>query len=202
MVVLKEALLNELKYLNSTIDLTDIDSILIGLKYNFRFELGEPYKNGTKKRVNQSTKRASEIFESYFNSDKDIYILIHDFDDDGFAHTPNYLYNLLESNNVKLEKSNKMLGTRTYDENEKLERYKGQLSIALANRNNLKYKEIFKAIANTEMGFEPTIHQILYFLQPSEKKCFYMYDDRGCIIFSQKKSDLNEIIEKFEDWII
>jgi len=79
-----------------------------------------------------------------------------------------------------------MLGTGVYDESGKLEKYKGQLSIALTNKNALKYKEIFNAIANTEMGFEPTIHQIVYFFQPSKKKYFYMYDDRGCLISSQK----------------
>lgn len=102
--MLKDKLLKELEYLNSNIDLTDYDSIIVGLKYQLRFELGEPFKNGTKKRVNQSTKRATEIFENFFNSDKNIYILIHDFEDDVFAHTPNYLYNLLESNGIELEK--------------------------------------------------------------------------------------------------
>lgn len=202
MGILREKLLEDLKYLGNDIDLTDFDSINSELKYHLRFELGEPFKNGTKKRVNQSTKRASEIFDSYFNSDEDIYILIHDFEDDVYAHTPNYLYDLLESNNVKLEKFNEMLGTGIYDESGKLERYNGQLSIALIRKNDLRYKEIFNAIANTEMGFEPTIHQIVYFFQPSEKKWFYMYDDRGCILFSHKKSDFNEIIEKFADWII
>ena len=59
-------------------------------------------------------------------------------------------------------------------------------------RNTIKYHEIFKGIANTEMGFSPTIHQIVYFFQPATRKWFWMYDDRGCLMFSDDISHLKK----------
>lgn len=197
-IMMKKDLEKELEYLNSTIDLTDFNTIERGLKFHLRFKLGDPFENGTKERVNQATKRATELFENQINGNSKIYIIIYDFIEEMFAQTPNHIYSLLKSESIKAEQSEEDLVTRYFD----IERVKGKLSIYRTERDKIKYSKIFNGIANTEMGFSPTIHQLVYFFQPKSKKWFWMYDDRGCLMFSNRTDDLKENLVKFDNWIV
>ena len=199
---MKENLEQELKYLGSNIELTDFNTIERGLKYYLRFELGDTFDNGTKERVKQATKRASELFENHFEKDSELYIIIYDFIDDMFAQTPNHIYELLKSENIKTQQFQENLATRYFEDEDNIERIKGKLTICKTEINGIKYQEIFKGIANTEMGFSPTIHQLAYFFQPKTKKWFWMYDDRGCLMFSNETKDLKSSIVKFDKWIV
>jgi hypothetical protein len=199
---MKENLEQELNYLGSNIELTDFNTIERGLKFYLRFELGDPFDNGTKERVNQATKRASELFENHFEKDSELYIVIYDFIDEMFAQTPNHIHELLKSKNIETQQFEENLATRYFDDEDSIERIKGKLTICKAEINGIKYHEIFKGIANTEMGFSPTIHQLVYFFQPKTKKWFWMYDDRGCLMFSNETKSLKSNIVKFDKWIV
>ena len=199
---MRENLEKELNYLGSDIDLTDFNTIERGLKYHLRFELGAPYENGTKKRVKQATKRASELFENHIEEKSELYIIVYDFIDEMFARTPNHIYELLKSENIQTEQSEENLATKYFDHEDNIERIKGKLTLYKAKINGIKYQEIFNGIANTEMGFTPTIHQLVYFFQPKTKKWFWMYDDRGCLMFSNETTDLKSNIVKFDKWIV
>ena len=199
---MKENLEQKLDYLGSNIELTDFNTIERGLKFYLRFELGEPFENGTKERVNQATKRASELFENHFEKDSELYAVIYDFGDDMFAETPNHIYELLKSENIQTQQFEENLATRYFNDEDNIERIKGKLTICKAEKNGINYQEIFNGIANTEMGFSPTIHQLVYFFQPKTKKWFWMYDDRGCLMFSNETKDLKLNILKFDKWIV
>lgn len=199
---MKETLEQELNYLGSNIEITDFNTIERGLNFFLRFELGDPFENGTKERVNQATKRASELFESHFEKDTELYIIIYDFDDDMFAETPNHIYQLLKSENIQTQQFEENLSIQYFDDEDNIERIKGKLTICKVEKNGINYKEIFNGIANTEMGFLPIIHQLVYFFQPQTKKWFWMYDDRGCLMFSEEKSDLKANLIKFDNWIV
>jgi len=45
---------------------------------------------------------------------------------------------------------------------------------------DIQYKNILKAIVNTEMGFEPALSQIVYFFSDVAQNAFVMFDDRSC----------------------
>ena len=199
---MKENLEQELNYLGSNIELTDFNTIERGLKFYLRFELGDPFDNGTKERVNQATKRASELFENHFDKDLELYTIIYDFGDDIFAETPNHIYELLKSENIQTQQFEENLATRYFDDEDNIERIKGKLTICKVEKNGINYQEIFNGIANTEMGFSPTIHQLVYFFQPKTKKWFWMYDDRGCLMFSNETEDLKLNILSFDKWIV
>ncbi|WP_405605905.1 DUF3885 domain-containing protein [Polaribacter sp. Asnod1-A03] len=199
---MKENLEQELDYLGSNIELTDFNTIERGLKFYLRFELGEPFENGTKERVNQATKRASELFENHFEEDSELYTIIYDFGDDMFAETPNHIYELLKSEKIQTQQFEENLATRYFDDEDNIERIKGNLTICKVEKNGINYQDIFNGIANTEMGFSPTIHQLVYFFQPKTKKWFWMYDDRGCLMFSNETKDLKLNILKFDKWIV
>ena len=199
---MKENLEKRLDYLGSNIELTDFNTIERGLKFYLRFELGEPFENGTKERVNQATKRASELFENHFEKDSELYTIIYDFGDDMFAETPNHIYELLKSENIQTQQFEENLATRYFDDEDNIERIKGKLTICKVEKKGINYQKIFNGIANTEMGFSPTIHQLVYFFQPKTKKWFWMYDDRGCLMFSNETNDLKLNILKFDKWIV
>jgi hypothetical protein len=199
---MKENLEQELDYLGSNIELTDFNTIERGLKFYLRFELGEPFENGTKERVNQATKRASELFENHFEEDSELYTIIYDFGDDMFAETPNHIYELLKSEKIQTQQFEENLATRYFDDEDNIERIKGNLTICKVEKNGINYQDIFNGIANTEMGFSPTIHQLVYFFQPKTKKWFWMYDDRGCLMFSNETKDFKLNILKFDKWIV
>ena len=103
---------------------------------------------------------------------------------------------------IKHESYNEKLALRYFAHETDIEWTSGKLTIYKADKNDIPYSEIFNGIANTEMGFEPKIHQLVYFFQPSSKKWFWMYDDRGCLMFSDDVSDLKENLNKFDGWIV
>tara|TARA_Y100001972_G_scaffold129187_1_gene195036 strand:+ start:8171 stop:8803 length:633 start_codon:yes stop_codon:yes gene_type:complete len=198
---MREQLERDLEYMkDSQLDLTDFNTIERNLKFHLRFELGDPFENGTPERVEQATNRATELFENHIE-DSELYILTYDFGDDMLARTPSYLYELLNKSELKKEEYQESLATR-YFVGEEVERENGQLNIYYGNRKSFDFKSIFNGIANTEMGFDPTIHQMVYFFQPNTKRWFWMYDDRGCLMFSNEPTDLLNNYRKFDSWIV
>lgn len=67
-----------LKYLEKHFNESDLSTSEFRLsgEYYLRFELGDPHKNGTIERVNQSVKRAVTIFEEIFDENDDICLFI------------------------------------------------------------------------------------------------------------------------------
>ena len=83
--------------------------------------------------------------------------------------------------------------------NEEIEYEKGILSIFKRKSETFDVEKILNGIANLEMGFEPTIHQITYFFGVNNKKLFWMYDDRGCLAMSQK-NDFD--LDNLKNWLV
>ncbi len=63
-------------------------------------------------------------------------------------------------------------------------------------------EKILNGIANNEMGLEPSICQDIYFLDPIADKGMYMYDDRGCYIWSYKAEKIKYLYDKRNEWIV
>ena len=142
---------------------------ILSLKNQFSqvTELGKDLENGTIERVNEAAKSAEEIFQRLFkNEESEVFVLIYEFPEPNCFNAPNeYLHsqfhNVLEKQIISLESS-------------KIFIYKTKLK-------DISWKNILRAIANTEMGFEPAIDQKVYFFDIEKNVAFYMYDDRGCM---------------------
>ncbi|SEJ88833.1 protein of unknown function [Propionispira arboris] len=173
---------------------------------NIRYELGEPFKNGSEERINQVMTRVISIFEDLFDAEDDIYIYIQDWDiinDPMFGNTtPNYIYRLL-ANHVLEEKvlykvdedidemGNTVQITQEYNVRLLYERLGG-----------IPYKEILKGMAHYEQGREPSISQAVYFINLEKDILFHMYDDRGCIVYSNSSDKLAYMYHKYNNWIV
>lgn len=199
---MREILLKELNYLNSNIDLNNFNSIKKNLKYFLRFELGDSIENGTIERINQSTTRATELFENFFDKDSELFILVYDFNFNKVSFSVSYLDEILNSESIKNEQYCDSLTLKSFTNQSKIEKVNKKLNIYFTKRTNINYLKIFTGIANYEMGFNPIIEQSVYFFEPKTKKWFWMYDDRGCLLYSQQISYLNPTLKKFGKWLV
>ncbi|WP_018591198.1 DUF3885 domain-containing protein [Terrisporobacter glycolicus] len=116
--------------------------------------------------------------------------------------TPNYLYEIISHH--KLEETIKY----TYDEDINKEgntieiKYPYKVKILSSTVSSIPYKEILQGIANYEQGREPSICQSVYFININKNIIFNMYDDRGCIIFSNSKDRLINLYQRYNEWLV
>lgn len=51
------------------------------------------------------------------------------------------------------------------------------------------------------MGFNPSVHQIVYIFGTISNKMFWMYDDRGCLTMTQNLIDLESDFNAHKSWL-
>lgn len=192
-------------YPNSKIDTEHT----LGGQVHIRFELGEDKENGAIERVVQSTERAWIIFNDTFNDPtREIFILIYEYQGENIFNASkvylhkqfpadrfNVFYNQLETINT---------GYFTTDENgnDVLEKDEVRVIIGKLPIKDIKVKNILNGIANTEMGFDPSISQRIFFFDPITDRAFQMYDDRGCLVWSDNADKIRDIYIKSNKWIV
>lgn len=193
-------MLNEIKdYLNDTFPeyWNDI---------NIRIELGEPFRNGSKRRIVQVNKRVNTIFKELFKPTDLIYLMIKDwgpYEDPMFGNTtPEYLDELLQGKMLEeetlfdIDEDEDEAGNRVEVKNE----YRFRVFEGLVS--SIPYKEIFEGISHYEQGRKPSIGHRVYILSKEKNILFHMYDDRGCIAYATSTEDLKPIYVKYNDWIV
>lgn len=170
----------------------------IGGPVFIRFELGYPFENGTKKRVNQATDRAIDIFSDTFDNDEEeIWFLIYEYlGKSPYGETNEFLYKQFPKDAFR-NFYNKIEPV----DNGNSETNEVKIIIGKVKVKDINYKNIFNAIANTEMGFDPALNERVFFINPNSDKIFYMYDDRGCLVFSNDSDKIKPHYEKRIDWV-
>lgn len=173
---------------------------------NIRFELGEPYRNGSKRRINQVNKRVNTIFEELFKPTDHIFLIVKDwgsYEDPMFGNTtPEYLYELLRERIIEEET------LFDIDEDEDVEGNSIEVKIEFRFKvleglvSSIPYKKIFEGISHYEQGREPSIGQSVYILNKDKNILFHMYDDRGCIAHATSKEQLMSLYREYNDWIV
>ncbi|UMY64548.1 MULTISPECIES: hypothetical protein [unclassified Flavobacterium] len=147
---------------------TDVENIhVLHSLFKQRHELGGALENGTAERVEVATQKAIEIFKKLFGTGSgELRILIYEFQEpSAFGAENQFLHHTLS--NCEMEEHITMKGFEIF--------------IYKAPYLNLPFQTILRAIANTEMGFKPSVDQRIYFFDCHNDKAFYMYDDRGCL---------------------
>jgi len=183
-------------------------------EFHLRFELGDGLKNGTVERVIQSVERASIIFKELFGDDDPTIVLAKTFEYSGdtkelFSNTPLYFENQFEN----FEESVKDVQSEFVQEFDEALHEDGvirttdfsinhKLAILETSVAKINVENIFKGIANKEMGFSPSITQIIWFVNLNKEVAFYMYDDRGCLLFSNNRDILKPLYHKYSSWLV
>lgn len=174
-----------------------------------RFELGGELRNGTKKRVNQAVERAFAIFEEAFpDLEEEIFVLVYDYFGSMFNNRiSNYLYDQFPKDAFgkfynHLESVNTPFFSLDDDGNVIFEKADVKVVIGKLPIKWINVRNILNGIANSEMGFEPFVDQRIYFLNPKTNIMFHMYDDRGCLVWSDVPDKIRSLYNKRTDWIV
>ncbi len=176
----------------------------IGGDVHIRFELGGDLGNGTFQRVQQATDRATAIFNDTFpNANALIYVLIYDYNK---SHDE-YLYEQFPKeqfarfyNQTETINNNYLIADE--DGNDSFEKEETRLTIGKLPVGTINIHNILNGIANAEMGFDPCINQSIYFFEPITDRGFYMYDDRGCYVWSNDADKIRDIYTIRNQWIV
>jgi hypothetical protein len=163
---------------------------------HIRFELGGNNENGTIRRVQQATSRALTIFSETFDKIDDyIFVLIYEYQEQNpFNASNDYLHSQFPATEFMNFYNQLEIGIS--------EETPFSILIGKVPVKSIAIENILNAIANTEMGFEPSIDQSIYFFDPLTDKAFHMYDDRGCYIWSDKADKIKDIYIKRNSWIV
>ncbi|MDQ1234204.1 hypothetical protein QE450_001702 [Paenibacillus sp. SORGH_AS306] len=173
---------------------------------HIRFELGEPFPNGSDRRIKQVNKRVITIFQEIFDPNDFIFLYIKDWEDREdpmFVNTtPDYLYELLNGK-VMEEEIGFELDEDEDEEGNTIE-IKNEYQIKVLNGlvSSFPYRKILEGISHYEQGREPSLGQSVFFINKNKDIIFHMYDDRGCIIHSNSKEHLRTLYIKYNDWIV
>ncbi len=171
-----------------------------------RYELGEPFDNGTDERLAQVNYRATSILEACFRPQDQLLILINDFqgeaEDPMFGNTtPHYLYELI-GGSVLGRADERMVGRLDTDLTKWEPEYNFRQLLIPTCLEEIRYKQILAGIANYEQGREPSIGQQVWFISTERDIAYYMYDDRGCIVFSDSTGEIRHLYEQFNEWLV
>ncbi len=160
------------------------------------------------KRVSQATSRATTIYnETFDNLETDIWVIIYEYSSGLFNQLSDYLLQQFPTSVVATFHDNKeqietqMIST---DENgvDTLDKVEARVILGKVKVKDIKAEKILNGIANNEMGFEPSICQDIYFLDPITDRGMYMYDDRGCYVWSDKAEKIKYLYDKRDEWIV
>lgn len=173
---------------------------------HIRFELGEPFPNGSNRRIKQVNQRVVTIFEEIFEQDDFVFVYIKDWEnreDPMFGNTtPEYLYELLHGKVIEEEIGFEL--DEDEDEEGNTIEIKNEYQIKILNGrvSSLPYSKILEGISHYEQGRDPSIGQSVFFISKTKDIIFHMYDDRGCIIHAKVKEKLRPLYVKYNDWIV
>ncbi|MGF7050640.1 hypothetical protein J2T13_005190 [Paenibacillus sp. DS2015] len=185
---------------------TDTNFPNFGSDIHLRFELGEPFRNGSNRRLKYVNQRVVTIFEEIFHQNDLIYVCIKDWgnrEDPMFGNTtPDYIYELL--NGIKMEEDTLFdLDEDEDDDGNTIEiKNEYQIKVLTGISSSIPYREILKGISYYEQGREPSIGQRIYFVSIDKGMVFNMYDDRGCIVHANSKEKLRHLYTRYNDWLV
>lgn len=161
-----------------------------------RFDLGGELANGSVERITQSSNRAVQLWQDVFTSSSELTLLIDDWDTSGRelwpSDPPNFLYSLIDDSLVH-KSSNHSIDRGEFAHERRFIR---------CPPTAIDYELMLRSIANREQGMTPRINQTVYCIDLTNQIAFYMYDDRGCLLYFGDQQRCQSIYELRTTWII
>lgn len=166
---------------------------------HLRFELGDRHPNGSDERIAQATERATVLFGDLFLQDEQLTLIIKNWAWTGrelFPKSPGHLASLIRGpasdRFVEIITSRRSHG----------EEYSYEQVLRRVFVRDLDCRSIFRGIAHVEQGREPCINESVYFVSARRILAFYMYDDRGCLVFADNAEKLRPLYQKRRSWLV
>lgn len=171
-----------------------------------RFELGLGFENGTPERCNQAKERALTLFNELFAGEETLWILIYRYlENEIYESTEGFLEAQFAKETWKTFNTEIVYAsTSTIDEDgtEKYDTAEVDIICGKCLKTEMNEENILLGKANFEMGMEPAINDSVYFFAENQSLMFYMYDDRGCLIFADEPDKIRNIYERYNSWIV
>jgi hypothetical protein len=164
-----------------------------------RFELGGRHPNGSEERITQASERATAIFNEVFAPDEKLTLIIKNWALTGqelFCRTPGHLTSLIA---CPLTDGVTQIITQQHCDGEK---YFYKQTLLAASVRDLNYRSMFRGIAHLEQGRKPSISESIYFVSVDRAVVFYMYDDRGCLVFADQPEKLRSLYQGRRGWLV
>ncbi len=76
-----------------------------------------------------------------------------------------------------------------------------RLTVAVELRA-IDYRSLFRLIANTDMGLEPSVGSMVYLVDKTSPLVLSMYDDRGAWLVAAEPDRLWNLYERHGDWLV
>ena len=163
---------------------------------HLRFELGDavPLSAATE-RAAQAAQRGAAVFEVAFAASDDAFLSFTRWrpeDDEVFMQL------LPEPVRQRVERHE---GINFYDDDDRDATPYTTYTLSLKPRA-LNYPELFRLVANAELGESPSLDGRAYLVNRSRPLIFHMYDDRGAILFASDAQALAPVRQQFADWLV
>ena len=160
----------------------------------------------TKEYFEEANKRAMIIFNEAFSTTDNILLLVYDFKyKRRKISLKNYAFKQIDE--LRKTEISFSIINQLYEPNDKFDKWNSALINLTFNRIN--FKNIFKAIANTDFARQPSLDKFgflsskeIYFLNLDRKLIFHMYDDRGIDIIATDKETLRPLYKKLNEYIL
>lgn len=164
---------------------------------HLRFELGDSHPNGSEERIAQATLRAATIFEDVFSQEEQLTLIIKDWatGEVSFPTFPGYLTSLIGKSSS--ERFVEVVNQRGLDDECSYE----QVLLTVLVRD-LDYHAILRGIVHREQGRKPRINEAVYFISTERALVFYMYDDRGCLVYADHPEKIGPLYLRRTGWLV
>lgn len=190
-VLLKKDILN---YIEKT-------KFYIDKKNSIHIELSRGFPNGSDELITQVMLRSNLVFKEFLGEAKEVYMIVRDIVDES-----DYYYSSMRTDDIfkildfSTFKKLKLENTISFEDEETIN-YTYDLYEKKIEVDEIPLQKILLGIANCDQGRRPKIFQKIFFVEPKRQSVFYMYDDRGCEIYSTDEVFMGELSNLFRDWL-
>ncbi len=172
----------------------------IGIRFDLQNKPQSTVNSGDDLYFQHSMNRAVRIFESTFEPQDQIFLIIISFKRKrNKIRRSNFIFKQIEhlkSTNISYKRIKD-----PYNEGEKYLTYNQALISCVVSSVN--YREILSGIINSDFGLrKPNVGEIVLFINERTQTILHVYDDRGLDIISAEKESLWPIFTKHKDWVL
>ncbi|MEA0553079.1 DUF3885 domain-containing protein [Lysinibacillus irui] len=169
-----------------------------------RFDLGSDNYYEENNYMQEVYQRAITLFESLHFQDEEIFIVVdvNDFGDSKtYKHKARIYSPYIRSRSLIYTLKHTEMPYIFPEDNEegkcKTNRFTLQCKVS-----DVKYIPLLKALCNQDLGIQPNIIHMIYFINIKRKTIFHIYDDRGCDLLATSSESIRDIYFTYNDWIL
>ncbi len=169
-----------------------------------RFELGDKLPNGSMERVLQASERALTLLKWVFPTpDSPVWVAVYTYPKEESPEDEKAL-NACFFPEVLATCSDEMLPDLTGEDPQAPipPEANMRLRVARTRFGAIYAHRLVRGIANHEMGFSPGVSARIFLYHAETHTAFYMYDDRGCLIWAPEAQALREVYNLYGSWLV